>query len=78
MKALDHRTIEALASLQNNRDFDVVMDWIRSSQTEATIAAVHKDDDVSIRLAQGEARALGELILHADQARSYMKKNRKN
>lgn len=74
----DPRTIEAIASLEHNRDFAVFREWFEDSLQDATDKAIEQNDEVEIRLAQGEARSLRETLKHMDQAREYIRRSRKD
>ncbi|KZZ72410.1 hypothetical protein A3765_28480 [Oleiphilus sp. HI0130] len=78
MKNPSFECIEALAALEHNRDFKIIKQWIEEGLHDATSRAVDQDNDVAIRLAQGEARSLNAMLSHMNSAREYIKLNRRD
>lgn len=70
----DQRVLSALASLEGNPDFEVVMQWLRQSREDQVNAGMYDKDDVLVRWSQGAYQALDSLISTAEAARKNLKR----
>jgi hypothetical protein len=71
LKQPDPKILEALANLEHNSNFRVIMDWIKESRSEgATQLSVATD--VPLYRAQGAYGVLDLLHNHAQKAREVL------
>ncbi len=68
------RVLSALASLEGNKDFAVVLDWIKESREDLVVAGMHSKEEVLSRWHQGAYQALDAFIQHAEKARTTLRK----
>lgn len=68
------RILSALTSLEGNKDFAVVLDWIKQSREDLVVAGMHSKEEVLSRWHQGAYQALDALIQHAEKARNTLRK----
>lgn len=72
----DASVVEALVSLRNNRDFNVITDWLQRSLSQTAEQLIDEANPDSVRRQQGEASTLREFLHHAENAKDYMDKMR--
>lgn len=58
----DDRTLEALKRLQRDADFQEILTWLEYSMHELDRANRNQPDGVILRMQQGGAQALAELV----------------
>lgn len=63
------RVVAALASLEGNGDFQVVMQWLQSNLETLRHDSAYMKDEVSVRWAQGAMQVLSEFSEKAGSAR---------
>ena len=68
------RVLSALASLEGQADFDVVMQWLRESREDQVSCGMYAKDEVLARWSQGAFQALDSLIQTAEAARKNLRK----
>ena len=68
----DQRVLSALAALEDDHNFSVVLEWLESSLGELDVATRTTKDEVLTRWNQGASQALAELVGAAKNARSAM------
>jgi len=73
----NHEQIEALASLQHNRDFNTVIDWLKDNLEATRDQLMEEYDEVATRRAQGEAKNLSEILRMANDARTFIEKSKR-
>lgn len=65
MKRPTDRELEALASLHHNKDF---VGWLEASLQACHDSLVLQQDETLLRQAQGEGRAIREILRHLAEA----------
>lgn len=73
LKQPDEKVLEALANLEHNGNWKVVMDWINES-TAAVTESLSVATDVPLYRAQGAYGVLATLHNHAKDARGLLSK----
>lgn len=73
--ATNTHVLQAFARLEDNQAFGVIRDYLAQTHGEAIQAAVESTDLLMIGRAQGEARALGNLIHLAANARTILQQH---
>ena len=64
----DNRVYACLAALNGNRDFEAVKEWLQASLEVATENCINEVDGVRMRMLQGEARTLKNIIDQSDSS----------
>jgi hypothetical protein len=72
----ERNVLESLARLQGTSDFDTIMAWIASSHESARDQMESAVQDAALRQLQGAAIALGEIRVHAKEARTALERLR--
>lgn len=65
----DQRVLFALAALEDDHNFSVVLEWLEGSLGELDVATRTTKDEVLTRWSQGAAQSLADLIGTARSAR---------
>lgn len=73
----DKDVLEALAALDHNSNYAVIMDWLRRSQTNTHSVLTNADAPVVIHRHQGANQLLSELIDLSTNARTLLSKGSK-
>lgn len=68
------RVLSALATLEGNKDFEVILEWIKQSREDLVVAGMHSKEEVLSRWHQGAYQALDAFIQHAENARTNLRK----
>lgn len=68
------KVIEALAKSEHDVFFKEILAWLQRSLDRVNEQLAEENNDVALRQAQGEARALREILTNAQNARSLHKK----
>ena len=68
------RVLSALASLEGQADFDVVMQWLRESREDHANNGMYAKDEVLTRWSQGAFQALDAFISTSESARKNLRK----
>lgn len=68
------RVIQALANLDNDKDFQEVADWLKRSLQQIQHDALNTKDEVQTRWYQGAGQAIDEFLTKASQARETIRK----
>jgi hypothetical protein len=63
------QTIHALAALQGNTDFQVVIDWLRNTLHKLQEDGAYTKDETQSRWNQGAQQLLQEFLLKSEKAR---------
>lgn len=63
------QTILALAALSGNQDFQVVLEWLRTTLQKLYEDGAYTKDEAQSRWNQGAQQILQEFLLKADKAR---------
>lgn len=76
LKQSPDRVTAALASLEGNTEFEVVMSWLEEAQADLHTASMHTKDEVVLRWQQGASQVLDDLVRKTRTARQtqYSKK----
>jgi len=72
MERADQRVLSALAALQQNDDWPVVMDWLKESYLADANALLLTKDEVQTRWLQGSLQTLGNIIDLGERARKIL------
>lgn len=67
-----NRELEALATLEHNADFKVLMGWFNKSLDDVNIDMRIAIKSTAMRRCQGRALEISELIEHASNARNII------
>lgn len=73
----DRRVLDALASLSNDRDWNIVAEWLGESLESLTRECTTQTDDTLLRMVQGAAQAVSGLLEQQKGARAALEKIRK-
>ena len=65
----DQRVLSALAALEDDHNFSVVLEWLESSLGELDAATRTTKDEVLTRWSQGAAQCLADLVGTSRSAR---------
>lgn len=76
MTPASERVLVALASLESDPDFVVLMEWMRSRREEETKTLMLSKDHVQVRWSQGACQFLDDFIELAEKARAILHKRR--
>lgn len=71
------RVVAALASLEGNADFDVVLSWLEESLDDLREMSCFTKDEIVMRWQQGACQALADLVQRAKMARQTQYSRRK-
>jgi hypothetical protein len=72
----DSKVLQALASLEGNKDFEVVQGWLQSSLLDLYATSTRTRDDVLSRWMQGGAQVLEQFIEQSNNARDAIRRSR--
>lgn len=72
----DIKTLTVLARLRNDKDFTVVLDFVRGIAARNAHTSVQERDDITLRRAQGAAIEFGEFIQLCEQAPVILEQRR--
>ena len=70
----DEKVLKALVSLEANKDFEVIRNWIEKGREDLVDAAMNTREDVLTRWYQGEYQALNFIIQTMNKARSLVRR----
>lgn len=70
------RVLSALASLEGDKEFEVVSGWLRESLQSLYATSVSTHDETRSRWMQGGAQVLEDFLSKANTARDTLNKNR--
>lgn len=68
------RVLSALASLEGNKDFELILEWIKQSREDLIVSGMHSKEEVLSRWHQGAYQALDAFIQHSENARTNLRK----
>lgn len=70
------KVLGALASLQGNKDFETVLDWLVQSLDDLYANGATAKDEVIVRWSQGAAQAVRDFVDKAGTAHEVIRKSR--
>lgn len=71
----DKKLLQALASLESDKDFKVVKDWLYASLNQMYIDGSFAKEDHHARWFQGGQQVLSDLLNKCEHAREAVRKN---
>ena len=74
MAVEEGKLLSALSSLRGNHNFEVVVEFMRSELSDSLDALVKQSDIDMLRITQGKARFLNDLLYKADNAEEIIRK----
>lgn len=71
------RVASAMASLEGNAEFEVIVGWLEESLADLRSASMHTKDEVVLRWQQGASQTLDDLVRKIRSARQtqYSRRN---
>ena len=70
----DHPTVQALASLSGNNNFETVRQWLRNTLEEIDRDSCVTKDEVQLRWNQGAAQIIRDFLNRSDEALATIRK----
>ena len=70
----DHPTVQALASLKGNQQFETVCQWLRNTLEEIDRDSCVTKDEVQLRWNQGSAQIIRDFLGRSDEAQATIRK----
>lgn len=73
----NHLQLEALATIKNNPNFQIITQWLNESLSETLSKCMTEHDSTALRQAQGEAKTLFDFLHFVEEARAIIEKNKR-
>ena len=70
----DEKVYACLAALDGHSDFEAIKDWLKASLEATTENCFREVDGARLRMLQGEAQTLKNIINHSDSAEEAIRK----
>lgn len=76
IKSPNKQTLQALAALDGNSDFQTVLDWLKDNLNTLYVDGSYAKDEAQARWHQGAQQVLSEFIDKAEHARDTIRNSR--